>query len=133
MKILLILLSLLISANLNAKVYKLGGLREKPRILVVCSNPKIDKFDDSQMMDMQRRSFAQAIANQIKTEFPCAYVFTYADIEMKLENDRRVNELNEYSHFDINDEQSHLKEIMSVMQCDIIVTLSAYRLGDKTY
>lgn len=135
MRVLIILLTVLISLNLLAQKNRneLGNMREKPRIMVVCSNPKNDKFDNTSMADMQRRAFAQEIANLIKTEFPCANVFTHADIEMKIENDRRVWELNEYAHFDNVSEKSFLTEIGGTMNCDIIVSLSSYRLGDNTY
>jgi hypothetical protein len=127
MRTIFILLIILISSTLytQGKYSKVGKIRERPRILIKYIRPIDEKMEGSEELNNLRNSFEGSVAQQISEEFPCAIINTYTEVQAKIAYDRQWND-------GINGSYS-LQDALALLDCDILISLTSYKLGGKYY
>lgn len=124
MRTILILLMILITSTLHAQKYqKVVNMRERPRILIKYIRPMNEKMEGSEELNNLRSSFETSVAIQIGQEFPCANIHTYTEVQAEIGYNRVWND-------GINGSYS-LQNDLKLLDCDILISLTSYKLGDK--
>ena len=123
MRTILILLMILITSTLHAQ--KVVNIRERPRILIKYIRLLDEKVEGSEELNNLRSSFETSVAIQIGQEFPCAIINTYTEVQATAARDRIENKGNLGSH--------SLEDALKLLECDILISLTSYKLGDKYY
>jgi hypothetical protein len=117
---------ILITSTLHAQKYqKVVNMPERPKILIKYIRPMDEKMEGSEELNNLRNSFEGSVAEKISQEFPCANIHTYTEVQAKAARDRIEND-------GIHDSYS-LQDALKLLEFDILISLTSYKVGDKYY